>query len=99
MINLSAVARGVKTSEFAIVMVVVLGVDIDSAVAIYSSLPDNLKVLGTLPDITQLKAVVANLHGQDWKELLVKAILAAVYIWGRDRHKARGFELEKMKVQ
>lgn len=99
MINLSTVVKGFKTSEFAIVLVVVLGVDLDSAVAIYSSLPDELRVLGELPDITKVKAMATALQGQDWKELMVKALLAGAYIWGRDRHKSRGFEIEKLKIQ
>lgn len=82
-------ARGLQTTDFWLVVLVVLGIDTDTAAAL----------LGGVPDAEQIKAIVAMLHGEGWQALLVKGALVGAYIWARDRNKQAGigFETERLR--
>lgn len=82
-------AKGFVSSEFFVVLLVILGVDIDTAVAIF----------GGVPDAGQIKAVLAMLHGEDWQSLLIKSAIAAGYLWVRDRNKKAGVEFETERLR
>ena len=83
-------AKGFVSSEFFVVLLVILGVDIDTAVAIF----------GGVPDAEQIKAVLAMLHGEDWQSLLIKSAIAAGYLWIRHHNKMAGigFETERLRT-
>lgn len=83
-------ARGIGTSDLWVVLLVVIGVDVDTATAIF----------GNMPDAEQIKALLAMLHGEGWQVLLIKGALAGAYLWVRDRNKKAGieFEIEKLRA-
>jgi len=83
-------ARGIGTSDLWVVLLVLLGVDVDTATAI----------MGGVPDAEQIKAIIAMLHGEGWQVLLIKGALAGAYLWVRDRNKRAGieFEIEKLRL-
>ncbi len=83
-------ARGIGTSDLWVVLLVLLGVDVDTATAI----------MGGVPDAEQIKAIIAMLHGEGWQVLLIKGALAGAYLWVRDRNKKAGieFEIEKLRL-
>ena len=83
-------ARGIGTSDLWVVVLVLLGIDVDTATAI----------MGGVPDTEQIKAIIAMLHGEGWQVLLIKGALAGAYLWVRDRNKKAGieFEIEKLRL-
>lgn len=82
-------ARGVGTSDLWVVVLVLVGIDVDTATAI----------MGGVPDAEQIKAIIAMLHGEGWQVLAIKGLLAGAYLWVRDRNKKAGIELEIEKLR
>lgn len=87
--SIPQLAKGFVSSEFFVILLVVMGVDVDTAVAIF----------GGVPDAEQIKAVIAMLHGEDWQSLLIKSGIAAGYLWVRHNNKMAGinFEIERIR--
>lgn len=86
----STVIRGIQTTDFWVVMLVLSGVDPGVALVIMS---------GGVPNAEQIEAVIASLHGQAWQVLAIKAALAGLYVWVRLKLKENGIELEREKIR
>lgn len=82
-------ARGIGTSDLWVVVLVLVGIDVDTATTI----------MGGVPDAEQIKALIAMLHGEGWQVLLIKGLLAGAYLWVRDRNKKAGIEFEIEKIR
>jgi len=83
-------ARGIGTSDLWVVVLVLLGIDVDTATVI----------MGGVPDAEQIKAIISMLHGEGWQVLAIKGLLAGAYLWVRDRNKQAGveFEIERLRT-
>lgn len=77
--------KGLFSSEFVLIILVLSGVDLDTATAIMA---------GGVTNVDELRLVVSSIHDQTWQELAVKAALAGLYTWYRRDIKKLGLEVE-----
>lgn len=96
--DIQKIIKGFKTSEFLVVVIIITGIDLNSILAVYGSLPESLQLIGKIADGNQFLGSIEALRNQTWQALLMKAILGSAYIWARDRSKARDFELNKIRL-